>query len=226
MININQFKIEIVTRQNAITSEQFRGAFISYIREQFTPDEQNKLPMDLAFNKDKNAKLLNRYAFMQYATRKNTLEIVSIKNSDKIVELWLEKVLKNQNFSINGKSVKLTDIQRKTNYWQPQLSKPQLYKIENWIPFRSDNLGDETKFDRIIWGNIHRLLTDLEIEFDEKPFIHILEYKRNKRMIKGYDIKWISYQLILSTNINLPENLGIGHIVSLGNGKIKKLKLL
>ncbi len=226
MITINQFKMQIATHQKAITAEQFRGAFISYIREQFTPDEQKKLPMDLAFNKDKNAKLLNRYAMMQYATRENTLEIVSLKNSDKIIELWLEKAFKNQNFSINGKSVKLIDIHRKTNYWQPQLSKPQLYKIENWIPFRTDNLGDETKFDRIIWGNIHRLLTDLEIEFDEKPFIYILEYKRNKRMIKGYDIKWISYQLIISTNINLPENLGIGHIISLGNGKIKKIKLL
>lgn len=213
-------------KHKAITAQQFRGAFIDYIRHKFTDKEQKALPMRYAYNKDEYGKQLNGYTLIQYNTYADKLEILAIGNTEKILDLWLNKVLKNNDFTINGKEISLSKPEKTTLYWYPELGKHQLYRINNWIPFDSKSLGDETRFDKIIWGNIHRMLTDLEIKFKDKVHINIHEYKRKEKPTKGFDVNWITYNLVFSTNINLPEHIGIGHIVSLGKGKITKISML
>ena len=223
-ISICRTTLNYKTNQRYISSQQFRGAFIDYIRTHFTQKQQEKLPMHLAFNKDKNGKQLTRYSQIQYKIDTNQLEIIAIGKSEKIVDLWLKKVLKNNDFSINGKVLSITKPEKNNHFWYPELQEPKLYKIQNWCPFNSQSVGDETQFDKIIWGNMHRMLSDLNIKFSQKVTISILEKKKRKQPYKGYDVAWISYDILFSTNINLPQHLGIGHIVSLGAGKITKVK--
>jgi hypothetical protein len=223
---ITKLTITYKSEHKNITSEQFRGAFIDYIRNNFSVEEQTNLPMRYAYNKDENGKQLTGYSLMQYATSKNKLEIVAIGHTSSIIELWLQYILQKDNFTINNKPANLSNPLRTTFYWQAKLGKINLYQLQSWVPFNSDNLGKETLFDKIIWGNIHRMLTDLNIKFDEKVIVNIHEYKRHKKTKPGYKIDWITYDLVFSTNINLPQHIGLGHIVSLGAGKIKKIKVL
>lgn len=225
-ISICKTTVYYKSNQKYINSQQFRGAFIDYIRTHFTKKQQEKLPMHLAYNKDKTGNNLNRYSLMQYKVYPNKLEVIAIGKSEKIVDLWLKKVLKENDFSINGKSINISKPEKTIQFWYPELQAPQLYKIQAWCPFNTQTIGDETQFDKIIWGNIHRMLTELKIKFNQKVSIIILEKKKRKQTSKGYDVAWLSYDILFSTNINLPQHIGIGHIVSLGAGKITKVKQL
>lgn len=225
-ISITKLTFTYQSEQKNITAQQFRGAFIDYIRTNFSKKLQEELPMHLAFNKDKNGNQLNRYSLMQYKIYSNKLEIIAIADSRKISDQWLSMVLKNNDFTINGKPIALADPKNDTHTWFPQLEKTKLYKIQSWKPFDTKTIGDESKFDKIIWGNIHRMLSDLEVKFSEKVKIDILETKKTAKSTKAFGVNWINYDIIISTNINLPQHIGIGHIVSLGSGKITKVKLM
>ncbi len=228
MIQITKLTITYQSEHKLLTAEQFRGAFSDYIRANFTKAQQDSLPMSLAYNKDKKGNALTQYSLMQYKSYTNKFEIIALAEGEQILNAWLDLVLKQNNFEVNGKKVTLSNPIKTTRYWKPSLEKHQLYKITNWLPFGKDNLGKEVLFDKIIWGNIMRLIGDLKIEFktDRKICVHILEYKRKETKQKGYDVQWLAYDVIFSTNINLPEHIGLGRIISLGNGKVTKVKLL
>lgn len=209
-----------------ITPEQFRGAFLDYIRKEFSKELQKSLPMYLASNKDEQGDKSTGYSQMQYNTYNNKLEIVCVAEAEKVVNAWLERVLDKNDFTINGKPASIENPKKQTYYWYPKLDKHQLYKIQAWKPFGTNNIGNESSFDKIIWGNVHRLLSDLKIEFKEKVHLHIHEYKRCHKTANAYDINWITYDIIFSSNINLPQHIGLGRVISLGSGKIKKIEIL
>ena len=223
---ITQLTLTYTGTQKRITAEQFRGAFIDYLRKEFSKEVQKNLPMHFASNKDEEGAKTTGYTQMQYRTYANNLEIIAIGEAEKVVNAWLESVLDKNNFTINGKPAGLENPRKQTYFWYPKLGKHQLYKIQTWVPFGKDNVGDESLFDKIIWGNVQRMLTDLKIEFQEKIHLHIHEYQRNKKTTKGYDVNWITYNVIFSTNINLPQHIGLGRIISLGAGKIRKISVL
>jgi len=219
--------------QKQITAEQFRGAVLDYMLKNFSKKQRETLPMRFASNKDAEGNKTTGYSQIQYNTNKNNLEILAIGEAEKVVEAWMQSVLKNDDFTINGKPAGLENPKKQTQYWYPKLGKHQLYKIRAWVPFGKDNVGKETKFDGIIWGNIQRLLTDLKIAFidkktnkPEKVHVHIHEYQRREKTTKSYNVNWITYDVIFSTNINLPQQIGLGRVISLGAGKIKKISLM
>lgn len=225
-IPITKIALTYKAEQKKITPEQFRGAFLDYLRKKIPENELKEIPFHLASNKDPDGNKSTRYAQMQYNTFGNKLEIIALSEAEKIINIWAENVLTKNDFSINGKEVEISKPQKQTLFWYPELGKHQLYKIKNWKPFGKENIGKESNFDKLIWGHIHRLLTDMKIEFNEKVHIHIHEYKRKEKTTKAYNVNWINYDIIFSTNINLPEQIGLGRIISLGSGKIKKIKLL
>ena len=223
---ITQLTLTYTGTQNRITAQQFRGAFIDYMLKKFTQEEQKKLPMRFASNKDEQGDKTTGYSHIQYHTYGNNLEIIALGEAEKVVNAWLESVLDKNDFTINGKPAGLENPKKQTHYWYPTLGKHQLYKIQAWVPFGKDNIGDEALFDKIIWGNVQRMLTDLKIKFKEKTHIHIHEYQRNEKTTKGYDVNWITYNVVFSTNINLPQQIGLGRVISLGAGKINKISVL
>ena len=226
-IPITHTIIPYTYKGSTFSTEQFRGAFIDFALNNLTEEEKNMYPVHWIHNKDENGKPLTRYSRIQYQTNKKEIGITAIGELDKLINIIIDKIRKNPDtFTVNKKEIHLGLPYQYTEHWLPVTAKPQVYEMEKWIPFRSENLGDESRFPQIIWGNIHRFLSDMNIKFDKKPFIHILDYKRNKKRFKAYNVKWFSYKIIFSTDINLPQNIGLGHIISLGAGKIKKKKLL
>jgi hypothetical protein len=211
--------------QNTITAHQLKGAFNACVATHLKENlEKKKIPLNIAYNRNEEGKPIQRYPLVQFNSNKTTFEIVGIGKGDIIVNLWLNRILKENDFKINGKKVALLHPEKTTQYWYPQLLPQQrTYQLKGWKPFDTETLGDESRMDGIIWGNIHRMLSELGIKFTEKVNIRLQKLIKQK-LSKGYHIDWITYDAVFNTNINLPQHIGIGHEPSIGSGKILKFK--
>ena len=224
-IPITQIKIQYSGEQKAITAPQLKGAFNAYVEAHLKESlEKKKVPLDICYNRDEQGKPIQRYPLVQFSAYDNTFEIVGIGKGDVVVGQWLKCVLKENDFTINGKEAALLYPEKTTQYWYPQLMLQQrIFALKGWKPFDTETLGDKSRLDGIIWGNIHRMLSDLGIRFAGKVNIQLQNYIK-KELTKGYRIDWITYDAVFSTNINLPQHIGIGHEPSIGSGKIVRLK--
>ena len=222
---ITQLKIQYSGEQSAITAQQFKGAFNAYVAAHLKESlAKKKIPLDICYNRDERGKPIQRYPLIQFGTFDKTLEIVGIGKGDIVVGQWLRRVLREDDFKINGKKTALLYPEKTTQYWYPQLIQQlQTYELKGWKPFDSETLGDESRLDGIIWGNMQRMLRELGIKFTGKVIIQLQDYVK-KGLTRGYQINWITYDAVFSTNINLPQQIGIGHEPSIGSGKIRKLK--
>jgi hypothetical protein len=224
-IPITHIKFHYQSEHRAITARQFKGAFNAYVHEHLKEKmEEENIPLNIAYNRDEQGKPIQRYPLVQFNSTANNFELVGIKEGHKIVSLWLKHFLKANEFTVNGKRIKLLYPEINTQQWYPQLL-PQQHtcKLKGWKPFDSETLRDEKRLDGIIWGNMHRMLGELGISFDEKVVIDLQNFKKRKSE-KGYQINWLTYDAVFSTNINLPQHIGIGHEPSIGSGKITMLE--
>jgi hypothetical protein len=221
-ILISCVRFEYLSEQKEITSRQLKGAFNAYVKTHLKEElDINNIPLNLGYNRDDLGKPMQRYPLLQFYRNDRIVEVIGIDKGDTIVNLWLKRILKANDFTVNGKPTNLLYPEITTQQWYPQLSPHQrTYKLKGWKPFDSETLGNEKRLDGIIWGNIHRMLSDLGVKFDEKVVILLQNYKKQKSE-KGYQINWLTYDAIFSTNINLPQHIGIGHEPSLGSGKIR-----
>lgn len=224
-IPITQIKLQYKGEQSAITAQQFKGAFNAYVKAHLKESlEKKKVPLDICYNRDEQGKPIQRYPLVQFGASDNAFEVTGIGKGDVVVGQWLKRVLKKNDFKINGKKVALLYPEKTTQYWYPQLMpRQQTYELNGWKPFDTSTLGDESRLDGIIWGNIHRMLSELGIRFTGKVNIHLQKYTK-KKPVRGYHIDWITYDAVFSTNINLPQHIGIGHEPSIGSGKIRRLE--
>lgn len=224
-IPITQIKLQYKSEQKDITAQQLKGAFNAYVHEYMKSDlDSAGIPLNIGYNRNEQGKPIQRYPLVQFRTENDMLEIVGIGQGDTVVSTWIKYVLKANNFQINGKDIALLYPEINTQHWYPQLLPQQSkYQIRGWKPFDTETLGNESRLDGIIWGNILRMLSELGIQFSEKPAIHLRTFVKLKPS-KGYHINWISYNAVFSSNINLPQHIGIGHEPSIGSGKIWMLK--
>ena len=223
-IPITQIKIQYVGEQKEITAAQLKGAFSAYVVQHLKESlEKKRITPDIIYNRDAAGKPIQRYPLVQFGTLDNTFEIVGIGKGDVITTQWLKRVLKETDFTINGKEVDLLYPEKTTQFWYPGLlPQPRLYRITEWKPFDAETLGNEFRLNGILWGNLHRIFDDLGIRFNEKVNIRLQKITKRKPA-KGYKIEWINYDAVFSTNVNLPQHIGIGHEPSIGSGKIEKL---
>lgn len=224
LIPITQIKLKYQSEQKKITAPQLKGAFAAYLETHLKEELMKmKIPLDIVYNRDEEGKPIHRYPLLQFRTERQEVEIVGIANGDQVVNLWVEHVLKAKDFQINGKDIVFLYPEINTQKWYPQLMPQQSnYRISSWKPYDSETLGNESRLDGIIWGNIHRMLEDLGIQLKGKTAIHLRSFKKRKP-VKGYHINWINYDAVFSTNINLPQHIGIGHEPSIGSGKMHKI---
>ncbi len=220
-IPITRITLQYKAEQSNITAHQFKGAFNAYVAAHLKEDlEKKQIPLNIGYNRNDLGKPIQRYPLVQFGSTANSFEITGIGKGDTLLDLWLNRILIENDFQINGKNVALMYPEKTSQYWYPQLL-PQLkrYRLKAWKPFDTETLGNESRLDGIIWGNIHRMLSELGIVFTEKVHIDLQKYEKT-RLTKGYKIDWITYDAIFSTNINLPQHIGIGHEPSIGSGKI------
>ena len=77
--------------------------------------------------------------------------------------------------------------------------------------------------ERILTGNILSFAKGIGIHFEQQITCSISEILRTD-IIEYKNIKMTSFNLLFKSNVSLPDNIGLGKGVSLGNGTIHMIK--
>ncbi|MBO4332346.1 MAG: hypothetical protein J5875_04195 [Paludibacteraceae bacterium] len=106
---------------------------------------------------------------------------------------------------------------------------PLLYKIDNWLPFSSDNERLFVKLDslldriaflqRMLTANIISMAKGFGIHLDEEIKVSVKDLFESKRLLyKG--VPFISFSLSFYANLALPDKIALGKHVSHGFGVV------
>ncbi len=212
-----------------INSNHLKGAVIEYIFDHLIEDLGKKeISPAQIFNKDEHGVRKVSYPLIQFdLSPSGIIKIVGICQGSKTINLWINRIYDQQDLKIKGKKIIIKFIHETCQLWRPELLPHlQVYEIRKWKPYSTDTLKQRKPLDNIIWGQLLRITDDLDIKLARRPRIDLLRYKEIQR-IDPYDrshkIRWRAFNGQFATNINFPNNIGVGHEARLGFGKIKKL---
>lgn len=212
-------KIEFEGEVTAKDISAFRGAIIDRVgRENI-----------LFHHHIGDKKFLYQYPKIQYKSIHKKPVIICIdKGVDEIHNLFQ---LDNESIQMKGKEYKLdvkkVDV-RKINLqtWETQIG----YEITNWLPLNQSNYSKflnlpsekEKRFflQKILIGNILSFAKGIDWNIKEQIELSI-DWIRGPYALKFKGEKWFSFSARFSTNISLPQNIGLGRGVSHGFGTIK-----
>jgi len=227
-ITINKTVLEYRARNKKILPEEFRDAFLDYCYKNFTKEQLASLPIDKISNCKSDSELSKHYPMIQFKTHilQREFEIVTIGKMQELETEWRKTFLKKPEFIINNKVITGSIRFLEKYNWKPSIGKFRLYKIEKWIPFNGQHICDDNKFDEILIKNIQSILSNLKIITDTKLEVHVIESKMTGSRQIICNKHWVTFDIIFTTNINLPSFIGLGQFASLGYGKISSVHLI
>jgi len=219
-----------------------RGAVIEKVMQHQDHFKEQGIPTDLFHNHfgvkpmpasgiiQQNS--IQRYPVIQYKVRHRQAELWGIGPGAKALQLWLP--LAGPNISMQNRSFPLVVNNYEQNPWTPAIQ-PDLhyFRLNKWLPFNSENyrLWQQTPrlvdrvpiLDKILWGNFFHLAESLEVTFPREKlqlFVSTIDQQTYKT---SYRIKKLALDITFATNLNLPEEIGLGQGVSLGFGKVQRI---
>ena len=177
-------------------------------------------------------KYLYKYPLIQYKQINGKFAIFSLQEgSDELLKL-LE--LKNNEIEINGKKLHLNVVslhlkQHTLQIWDKFFN----YRITNWIALNEKNYKEYHTItalkDRVLLlektliAHILSFAEGVEWNVDKKIELFISDIHKVK-WIKYKNTGFMAFDLSFSTNLSLPNYIGLGKSVSIGNGVVKKIK--
>lgn len=107
------------------------------------------------------------------------------------------------------------------------------YRINKWLPLNSDNYKKFAQLDgiaeqiifleNILNGNILSMLKGLGIHLEQPLISHITDIS-SPYLIENKHVKMTAYNIEFTTNISLPDYIGIGKNASIGYGIVTQIK--
>jgi len=214
----------------------FMQFLVSYIKfdNKLNPNKLHLLDQKLIDLLDEiNLKKYENFPYIQYKIIDEKLWTVSYKNIglkfiDKIINsdisnISIEEI--NCNLVINRVSCKKLDLDFYKN-------KSFVYEIKNYIPFHSisyltfTNLEKDKKKDyltKFIKRHLHHFFRFIGFDretINNHSWMDLIDYQEKKtRILYGAMVK--SFDVIIKTNIFLPEYIGIGRFSKYSGGMIK-----
>jgi hypothetical protein len=107
------------------------------------------------------------------------------------------------------------------------------YHLRNWLPLNQKNYSEFKKIDneieqieyleKILTGNILSFARGIEWEIDKKIQLRINKIN-DKKIITVKKVKREAYTIDFSTNVFIPNHIGLGKNASVGFGIVKQIK--
>lgn len=107
------------------------------------------------------------------------------------------------------------------------------YRINKWLPLNSNNykkfaqlegIAQQITFlESILNGNILSMLKGLGIHLEQPLISHITDIS-SPYLIENKHVKMTAYNIEFTTNISLPDYIGIGKNASIGYGIVTQIK--
>lgn len=108
------------------------------------------------------------------------------------------------------------------------------YFINSWLPFNETNyhkyrnmdyLDEKIEFlEKILTANVLAFAKSMNVFFDEQIFVKLTSIVRSYK-VEYKKIEVMAFDVEFETNVNLPDNIGLGSNVSLGHGTIQTIEI-
>ncbi len=199
----------------------FRGAVIHAVENQ-----ENTL-----FHNHQENKLIYHYPLIQYKTLNRQAAIICLEEG--VIEIGKLFSCGDFKFQIGNRRVAMEIVSVKPGPFLVQVWDEDIrYTLRDWLPLSQENyatffqiegLAEKIAFlEKILVGNLLSFGKGMNLFFEKEIYCKILQLKMFKPICyKG--IKWISFSLIFSCNVSLPNYIGIGKGASIGFGVVKKI---
>ena len=172
------------------------------------------------------------YPLIQYKLIGRNPAIVCINSGyDNSLKLFEEM---QWNFNIKDKNIRADIRHLSFDYFECKLcDNPVKYRIQNWFALNEQNYNKfkkiktvsdrKTFIEKILIGNILSFAKGINWTIDE-PIKVSIKFLANHRLFNFKNSKMTGFDLNFSTNVLLPDNIGLGKSVSRGFGMIKKVE--
>jgi len=222
---MNYVKSLIVKFENQIRTNEismFRGAIIN--------EDDNR--DDILFHSHDGEELRYAYPLIQYKTINGRAVIVAIDaGTDSVARMMYpyERELsigkRTETFTICESMACSTNVD--------YVAKPIKYRISQWMPFNKENYSTYTNtkdlieqlelLKRTLIGNILSFAKGIGLHLEDELKIQILSTEECKPVIyKGQ--KMMAFNMEFTSNIRLPQYVGLGKGVRIGYGTIREMK--
>ena len=198
----------------------FRGAII------------NKVGLEnILFHNHSGNKFRYGYPLIQYKPIDRSPAIICINSGyDESLKLFEDT---EWNFNINNKTVHAGIKHLSFDYFECGLTSNAVkYRINNWFGLNEQNFKkytqltanlEQKKFlEKILIGNILSFAKGINWIVDDQIMVSA-DYMPNRRFFNFKNNKMAGFDLIFSTNVLLPDKIGLGKSVSRGFGIIRKV---
>jgi len=223
MLNIKKLRILQVHFENEIDPWEvaaFRGAVIE------TAGKEHVL-----FHNHKDDTFIYSYPLIQYKSIRRKPVLMSIDQGIEEIHHFFENI--QTGILLNGKPYELKIEKLNMNQFTMQVwDKMWDYRIDNWLALNKENYikfnETEAMADRIqllektLKGNILSFAKGIGWEVDKEIKLHI-KNMREPKTISYKGNKLSSFSLVCSTNVFLPNYIGLGKGVSTGFGVVSKI---
>ncbi len=199
----------------------FRGAVLSSIGKD----------VDILFhNHAEDEKFRYSYPLIQYKRLGGKAAIVCVQEGvDSIGQFLVVQdstfVLGDRTVTLAMQSVRPQNILIQT--WQSDFA----YRLQHWLPLNSKNyqVYQETEslsarislLEGILRGNLLSMCKGLGIHLTEELKVSI-NWLSNPQSVKHKGIRVLSFDVNFSTNLSIPDGVGIGKNASIGFGTVRK----
>lgn len=196
--------------------EKFRGAVLSKLKETSSVLFHNHVGNNFRYS----------YPLIQYKRLRGQAVIVCLEEgTEAIGELFSAGDFC---FRIGSRTVKMeiASIQARQVLIQPW-NTTFTYRLNRWLPFNEENyrayqelegIAERCSFlEKKLIGNILSFAKGVNIFFEDEIVCKILEIEEPYLiMYKG--VQMMAFNIRFKTNVSLPDSIGLGKGVSLGNG--------
>lgn len=210
------FGLDITRREIPV----FRGAIINKVGQE-----------NILFHNHLNQNFRYGYPVIQYKVLKSSPTIVCINDGTEEIHRFFEQT--NWDINLNGKRINTEIKHLSFDYFSCGFSaRPLKYKIENWFALNESNFrrfvqlnSDKERIkllERVIIGNILSFAKGIKWNIDQQIELAISHLpKQHSITFKSHQM--IGFNLSFTTNIILPDLIGLGKSVSRGFGVIRKV---
>lgn len=220
--------------------DYLRKAICSVISKLRTSLLQFYVAPDLFHNHDEiSNKNINRYPLIQYKVINGKAAITGINQGAYAIKVLLQLLLIPQNkpfnaIHINGRDATLVNSTnlRSQKHSFSLLDEPKEYRIENWLPLEDDRYSvwkdslDMNErlavLNECLPRQIALLLQGAGYD-DELRYRAVLSGIDKTGWLKEFKVNKLAFDCTFSCNLDLPTEVGIGQVPSIGFGRILKI---
>ncbi|SEJ81888.1 hypothetical protein SAMN05192553_11810 [Cyclobacterium xiamenense] len=174
-----------------------------------------------------------RYPLIQYKVRHKKAAILGLGPGAQALQLWMS--LAGEYLDYKGTEIPLSLDDHRHGHWAPELGdKVQHFRLNKWLPFNAQHfqkwkhtpkLTDRVQLlEKLIWGHLWQALDGLELRVERRSLQVYLSTIDMMSFKDSFGIKRLALDVTFGTNLNLPEEIGLGQGVSIGFGKVQQLR--